>query len=275
MRDRDADRIKLAVERLSESGELIADCSRPYTLPTICGKHKDLKSITTQILTDLFGGEYNQFHTSFTIIDCRYPYEYNGGHIQGAVLNSQNYPRLYYPEVYILHGGYKTFYEHNQLTDLFGGEYNQFHTSFTIIDCRYPYEYNGGHIQGAVNIYTKQSIDVLLQRSEKNRPQILIFHCEFSSQRAPTLLRYLRSQDRVLNSQNYPRLYYPEVYILHGGYKTFYEHNQDLCHPSSYVPMLHEDYRSELHHIRTVTKSQTEREKTRGKSKTMSRVVRF
>ncbi|XP_050396637.1 M-phase inducer phosphatase 3-like [Patella vulgata] len=129
IQDIDVDRIKLAVERLSDSGELIADCSRPYTLPVICGKHKDLKSIHLKLI--------------------------------------------------------------DQLTDLFGGEYNQFHTSFTIIDCRYPYEYNGGHIQGAVNIYTKQ-------------------------------LRYMRSQDRVLNSQNYPRLYYPEVYILHGGY----EHNQ-------------------------------------------------
>ncbi|KAK6185714.1 hypothetical protein SNE40_007887 [Patella caerulea] len=210
IQDRDVVRIKLAVERLSDSEELIADCSRPYTLPTICGKHKDLKSITPQTLTDLFSGEHNQFYTDYTIIDCRY-----------------------------------------------------------------PYEYNGGHIQGAVNIYTKQSIDVLLQRSQKDRSQILIFHCEFSSQRAPTLLRYLRAQDRMLNSQNYPRLYYPEVYILNGGYKAFYEHNQDFCNPSSYVPMLHEDYRSELHHIRTVTKSQTEREKTRGKSKTMSRVVRF
>ncbi|KAK6185715.1 hypothetical protein SNE40_007888 [Patella caerulea] len=46
IQDRDVFRIKLAVERLSDSEELIADCSRPYTLHTICGKHKDLKSIT-------------------------------------------------------------------------------------------------------------------------------------------------------------------------------------------------------------------------------------
>ena len=39
-------------------------------------------------------------------------------------------------------------------------------------------------------------------------------------------LRYLRSQDRLLNSDNYPSLYYPEVYILDGGYKAFYEQTQ-------------------------------------------------
>ncbi|ESO86892.1 hypothetical protein LOTGIDRAFT_175973 [Lottia gigantea] len=37
------ERIKSAVERLSDDVELISDCSRPYSLPTVYGKHKDLK----------------------------------------------------------------------------------------------------------------------------------------------------------------------------------------------------------------------------------------
>jgi len=28
-----------------------------------------------------------------------------------------------------------------------------------IVDCRYDYEYNGGHIKGAININTKDGIE--------------------------------------------------------------------------------------------------------------------
>ncbi|ESO86596.1 hypothetical protein LOTGIDRAFT_57373, partial [Lottia gigantea] len=164
----------------SDDVELIADCSRPYSLPTVCGKHKDLKSISPKVVMDLLNGKYPTIDNNYMILDCRY-----------------------------------------------------------------PYEYDGGHIQGAVNIYIKDSIDNLLKLQDK--PRILIFHCEFSSKRAPTLLRYLRSQDRLLNSDNYPSLYYPEVYILDGGYKAFYEESKELCQPAAYRPMLHKDFIKELH----------------------------
>ena len=34
--------------------------------------------------------------------------------------------------------------------------------------------------------------------------------------------RFLRSQDREMNKDNYPALNFPEVYLLEGGYKAFY-----------------------------------------------------
>ena len=46
---------------------------------------------------------------------------------------------------------------------------------------------------------------------------ILVFHCEFSSERGPRQLRYLRACDRTRNP--YPKLHYPEIYLLYGGYK--------------------------------------------------------
>lgn len=66
---------------------------------------------------------------------------------------------------------------------------------------RYPYEYEGGHIRGAVNIYTKEHMmDELNEKkllnetskdcscsSNTNKRGILIFHCEFSSERGPSL----------------------------------------------------------------------------------------
>ena len=35
--------------------------------------------------------------------------------------------------------------------------------------------------------------------------------------------RFLRSQDREMNKNNYPQLHFPEVYLLHAGYKAFHE----------------------------------------------------
>lgn len=35
--------------------------------------------------------------------------------------------------------------------------------------------------------------------------------------------RFLRSQDREMNKDNYPALNFPEIYLLEGGYKAFYQ----------------------------------------------------
>ncbi|ESO86600.1 hypothetical protein LOTGIDRAFT_129079 [Lottia gigantea] len=206
MNERQEDeRIKSAVERLSDDVELISDCSRPYSLPTVCGKHKDLKSISPQTVEDLLNGKYSTIDNNYMILDCRY-----------------------------------------------------------------PYEYDGGHIKGAVNTYIKDSIDNLLQLQDK--PRILIFHCEFSSQRAPTLLRYLRSQDRLLNSDNYPSLYYPEVYILDGGYKDFYEQTQNLCESCDYIQMVDPLFTEEL----SIFQSKKSRGNRSREEKTRKpRVIRF
>ena len=127
-----------------------------------------------------------------------------------------------------------------------------------IIDCRYPYEFNGGHIQGTVNIYTKETIhEELLSSSSRHRNErtIVIFHCEFSSERAPNMYRFLREQDRAAHADCYPQLHYPEMYVLHGGYKAFYEQcGTEQCQPKSYRPMLHQQYQLELKNCRRKTK---------------------
>lgn len=44
-------------------------------------------------------------------------------------------------------------------------------------------------------------------------------------------MRHLRSEDRKANSHRYPELHYPEVYLLHSGYKTFFgEHKVGWLH---------------------------------------------
>ena len=36
------------------------------------------------------------------------------------------------------------------------------------------------------------------------------------------MLKQLRELDRKHNANEYPRLFYPEAYLLEGGYKEFY-----------------------------------------------------
>ncbi|KAL3864524.1 hypothetical protein ACJMK2_006198 [Sinanodonta woodiana] len=83
----------------------------------------------------------------------------------------------------------------------------------------------------------------------------MIFHCEFSSERGPNLLRFLRNRDRNANKDNYPALFYPELYLLEGGYKVFYEAQKEFCDPQNYTPMLHRDYADDLKHFRAKSKS--------------------
>ncbi|XP_052820208.1 M-phase inducer phosphatase cdc-25.3-like [Mya arenaria] len=60
--------------------------------------------------------------------------------------------------------------------------------------------------------------------SEKNH--VIVFHCEFSSERGPNMYRHLRSLDRESNKDSNPQLNFPEVYLLEGGYKEFYHQFQ-------------------------------------------------
>ena len=82
--------------------------------------------------------------------------------------------------------------------------------------------------QGAKNIYQAQEImkeflNNPIKPKDPSKRVVLIFHCEFSSERGPKLSRFLRSQDRMMNKDCYPYLHYPELYLLDGGYKVYFE----------------------------------------------------
>ena len=68
---------------------------------------------------------------------------------------------------------------------------------------------------------------------------IIIFHCEFSQKRGPRLWAALRELDRKMNLERYPQLFFPEMYILEGGYKRFYAEHPDLCE-GGYKPEVEE-----------------------------------
>ncbi|KAL5007646.1 hypothetical protein ScPMuIL_016452 [Solemya velum] len=183
---------KQFVRKTDEGKDLIGDGSRNHTLPLETGKHTDLKCISSKTAAAVLRGDYD------TEVD-----------------------------------------------------------SVTIIDCRYPYEFNGGHIEGAINIYRQKELRDFMKehRYKKDHTRnIVIFHCEFSSKRGPNLLRYMRNQDREMNKENYPNLFFPEVYLLNGGYKDFFTQHHELCYPDSYTTMLDEQHRSELSHFRSESK---------------------
>nr|CUU98538.1 hypothetical transcript [Hymenolepis microstoma] len=84
--------------------------------------------------------------------------------------------------------------------------------------------------------------------ADPNAPPIhlLIFHCEFSSQRGPELSRFLRKVDRYINYPRYPFVFYPYVYVMYGGYASFYKEYPELCEPRNYLKMFEKGYKDVL-----------------------------
>jgi rhodanese-related sulfurtransferase len=139
------------------------------------------------------------------------------------------------------------------------GQFNDQIESYQVVDCRFGYEHQGGHIPGAINLSTVDRVKnyfltkncntsprgrELPPRSQSGRADcfgntrkpILVFHCEFSAKRAPSMALALRQADRSLAS-DYPNCHYPELYILEGGYCGFFKTYEEICEPQAYVRM--------------------------------------
>ncbi|XP_074052132.1 M-phase inducer phosphatase 2 [Macrotis lagotis] len=167
--------------------ELIGDYSKAFLLQTIDGRHQDLKYISPETMVAVLTGKFSNIVEKCVILDCRYPYEFEGGHIKGAV----NLPLEQDAENFLL-------------------------------------------------------VNPILPSEDKRI--ILIFHCEFSSERGPRMCRFVRERDRTAN--DYPNLYYPEMYILKGGYKDFFPQYPTFCEPQDYRPMNHEDFKEDFKRFR-------------------------
>ena len=134
---------------------------------------------------------------------------------------------------------------HATLAELLQGMHKIFE-DVVVVDCRYSFEYDGGHIGCAMNIpvdadTTKQLVHLynkFISRCGKVSKTgfkdcayffakvAFIFHCEFSQQRGPQTLRLFRALDRNANLENYPNLSYFDVYLLEGGYHDFFPLHQ-------------------------------------------------
>lgn len=123
------------------------------------------------------------------------------------------------------------------LLEILDGKFDTNFDQRMIIDCRFEYEFEGGHINGAVNYNDKELLTGQLFEASLPGKTLLIFHCEYSAHRAPIMARHVRKQDRTTNAEQYPKLTYPEVYILDGGYSAFFSQHRERCFPQNYVEM--------------------------------------
>ncbi|TGZ78628.1 Rhodanese-like protein [Ascodesmis nigricans] len=133
--------------------------------------------------------------------------------------------------------------ERKTLCDVLDGKYKEHYDELIIVDCRFEYEYEGGHIAGAININTIDTLEEHFLSTPPDKRNLVIFHCEYSAHRAPRMALHLRKRDRHINMSNYPNLHYPNVYILQGGYSSFWRENKTRCDPQAYVEMDHADHK--------------------------------
>ena len=73
------------------------------------------------------------------------------------------------------------------MIDVLDGKYGECYDRSVIIDCRFEYEYEGGHIEGAVNVNDKERLANKLFDTPSSEKTLLIFHCEYSAHRAPIM----------------------------------------------------------------------------------------
>ncbi|KAK9417783.1 hypothetical protein SUNI508_01540 [Seiridium unicorne] len=126
--------------------------------------------------------------------------------------------------------------------DVLDGKFEEQYTQRIVIDCRFEYEYEGGHIDGAINYNDKELLARHLFETPMEGKVLLVLHCEYSAHRAPMMARHIRAEDRSVNAEFYPKLTYPDVYILDGGYSEFFNQHRCRCYPQSYVEMNDEEH---------------------------------
>lgn len=74
------------------------------------------------------------------------------------------------------------------LIQVLDGKFGDHYDESWVVDCRFEYEYDGGHIEGAVNYNDKELLaKKLFQSTSPATKTLLIFHCEYSAHRAPIM----------------------------------------------------------------------------------------
>ena len=171
-----AAQVKRSFELCDRDPNLTGDSRQRLCLPTMAEglKHPDLKTISSETLARLLRGEFDHQVASFRILDARYAYEFEGGHIRGAENFGLWDEKIFFDE--FLPG------EPKQLSPP-PPTSSESESRMEVI--REEEENEGGQ---------DENRDCSNNEAKGSKRNILIFHCEFSSARGPGLMKELRKR---------------------------------------------------------------------------------
>ncbi len=117
-------------------------------------------------------------------------------------------------------------------------------SKIVVLDCRFEYEHSGGHIPGAINCVHKEQLNNLYFDLRKNQSEnmVVVLHCEYSKHRAPKVWKFFRELDR--NNNVYPKLSFPNLFVLDGGYRNFHQEFSSRCE-NGYISMFDKQFQEE------------------------------
>lgn len=249
-------------------------------MPKELTDHPDLRVVSGACVEALLTGHFRGVVGRYAIVDCRYKFEYDGGHIKGAIhCSDPNLMReLFFASpppptapstVASVTGAAAAALLAPPTCVQPGSTIQRMPTVESVDDARITgvnamYVEEATRDAGAPSSSSSSapampasaaSPDVARITSGSgqalHRPLIIIMHCEFSKSRGPDMIRTMRNYDRHIHFDQYPALSYPQLCLLHGGYKAFFnegglERQQQHCDPPAYCPMLHPDHKGEL-----------------------------
>ena len=236
-------------------------------IPILQSISSGVNLVSVDTVARLLEGKYANKNVHFLIVDCRYPYEYSGGHIKDAVnictfsdLIREVFHRIpaIHPAAAVGREGATAFVDLGpQLDRLLARENPGIRLPIVREYVRSGYssdEDDGDDSDESLIVEDPFEADLAKEEAEEMKnleaikqhlgeepddnptssdtsdedvvdrdpSHVIIFHCEFSSQRAPGMAQFLRKLDRTTNCSRYPFLFYPETYVMKGGYAEFY-----------------------------------------------------
>ncbi|KAF6777256.1 hypothetical protein AHF37_02802 [Paragonimus kellicotti] len=264
------------------------DVKRHRALPVVQRTDSGLHCVSIDTVADLVNDSHEKRNISYVIVDCRFPYEYEGGHIRGAVnifthsdlvqeifnrVPAQRPPGKPGPPKLLGEGLSRRLAvapkeplsapcepvsdDDDSEDDADFGHFTSEASQLELAAAQVGEGNNTNDASGPLDS-NLSALSSGTSSSGSSGPQepafVVIFHCEFSSQRAPDLATFLRNVDRMSNYHRYPFLYFPEIYIMKGGYSAFFQNYSHLCSPGNYVKMSHRDYQTHFRLYKRLTK---------------------
>ncbi|KAL3320189.1 hypothetical protein Ciccas_001127 [Cichlidogyrus casuarinus] len=290
---------------LYSSADSESDQKTSHVLPVCDKTTSGLNCVSVDTVCDLMQGNIKHLNNDiqkYLIIDCRYPYEYENGHLQGAIniyTHSELIEQIFTRVPVKMYGSKEakslgpclkrrlseikldpledalldaeleklSFQEQDTEADdtpldsssfFFGNEVEELHMDILQASMSHSRSRNPSLAETSLTSMgeasSSDSSTSFNASFLKDPAFMVIFHCEFSSQRAPSLATFLRSIDRKSNFERYPFLFFPEIYIMKGGYSAFYKKYPNLCVPNGYTSMFQPTFKKEMSFYKRLSK---------------------